>query len=93
MEFAGLWEMEGINETLKIKETLRADQYLFEYSATNKSDERVFIFLSTKKYALLARSKVYGRADIFIIDKDTFLIDDQKFTRVDHGEWVSKNVI
>jgi hypothetical protein len=84
MEFAGLWKIDGVNETLKITEAAAADQYIFEYSGKDKPNERVQIFISTKKYALLARSKVYGRADIFIVDTDTFLIDDQKFTRVDN---------
>jgi hypothetical protein len=83
MEFAGLWKIDGANETLKITVAAGADQYIFEYSDTRKTDERVQIFPSTKKYALLARSKVFGRADIFIINTDTFLIDDLKFTRID----------
>ena len=93
MEFAGLWEIEGANETLKIKETLRTHQYIFEYSADGKSSERVFIFLSNKRYARLVRSKANERSDVFIMNKDTFLIDDQKFSRVDEGDWLSKNLV
>jgi hypothetical protein len=83
MEFAGLWNIEGSNETLQIKETLRTDQYLFEYSETGRPDERTLIFLSTKNYARLVRAKTNERSDIFILNKDTFLIDNQKFVRKD----------
>jgi hypothetical protein len=82
MEFAGFWKIDGANETLKITEAAATDQYIFEYSDTDKINERVQIFPSTKKHALLARSKVFGRADIFIIDTDTFLIEELKFTRI-----------
>lgn len=83
MEFAGLWKIDGANETLKITEAAAADQYVFEYLGTGKTNERVQIFPSTKKHALLARSKVFGRADIFIIDTDTFLIEEQKLIRIE----------
>ena len=93
MEFAGLWKLEGSDETLKIKETLRTDQYVFEYSDAGKPDERVFIFLSNHRYARLVRSKANERSDVFIMNKDTFLIDDQKFSRVDDGAWVPKTMV
>jgi hypothetical protein len=82
MEFAGLWKMDGANETLKITEAAGADQYIFEYSDTGKLNERVQIFPSTKKHALLARSKVFGRADIYILSTDIFLIEELKLTRM-----------
>jgi hypothetical protein len=83
MDFAGLWKIDGANETLKITEAAAADQYIFEYSDTYKTNERVQIFPSTKKHALLARSKVYGRADIYILSTDTFLIEELKFIRIE----------
>ena len=82
MEFAGLWKIDGANETLKITEAAAADQYIFEFSDTSKTNERVQIFPSTKKHALLARSKIFGRTDIFILNTDTFLIEDHTFIRI-----------
>ena len=83
MEFKGTWDIEGTNETLKISGPIGEDQYFFEFSNKSKADEKVSIFPTNERYALLAKSKVYGRADVFIYDKNTFAIDEQKFCRVE----------
>ncbi len=82
MEFTGLWQFDGTDETLKISCPKGAELHVFTYSGKNKASENVAIFLSNNRYARLAHSNVFGRADIFIINNDTFLIDDQKFVRV-----------
>jgi len=82
MGFQGLWKIADTDETLMINGPLGSDQYTFEYSINGQSDERLSIFLSNDKQALLANSKVYGRSNITIIDGDSFFIGDQRFTRI-----------
>ncbi len=82
MDFTGLWKFDGSNETLEISCPSGNENYIFEYSDERKGKEKVTIFPSTSRHALLARSKVFGRTDIYILNMDTFLIDELQFTRV-----------
>jgi hypothetical protein len=82
MDFTGLWKFDGTDETLEITCPVGSERHVFEYSSEHKTNENVAIFLADHRYARLAHSQVFGRADIFIVNKDTFLIDDQRFTRI-----------
>jgi hypothetical protein len=86
MDFTGRWKFDEMDETLKISCPSGSELHIFTYSSKSKTNENVAIFLSNHRYARLAHSKIFGRADIFIIDIDTFLIDDQKFTRIAKNE-------
>ena len=82
MNFTGLWKFDGTDDTLKISCPAGSELHVFTFSDKSKTSENVAIFMANHRYARLAHSQVFGRADIFIIDSDTFLIDDQKFIRV-----------
>ena len=82
MDFTGLWKFDGTNETLKISCPSGSEVHVFEYSDERKGREKVTIFPSTSRHALLGRSRIFGRADIYILNMDTFLIEEQQFNRV-----------
>jgi hypothetical protein len=82
MDFNGLWKFDGSDETLEITCPSESENYIFEYSDDKKGREKVSIFPSTSRHALLTRSKIFGRAEIYILNMDTFTIEEQLFTRV-----------
>ena len=82
MDFTGLWKFDGSDETLEITCPSGSEIFIFEYSDQKKGKEKVTIFPSNNRHALLGRSKIFGRADIYILNMDNFLIEEQQFTRV-----------
>jgi hypothetical protein len=78
MKFSGIWQNRYTNEEIKIFGPLGSDDYWLEY---DNDKERIFIFRSNEKHALLTDSKKFGRTDIFIISSNIIKIGSIVFDR------------